>query len=87
MESLISIFVYQQILNSFDKMTVLRYKVVNCFCRSYHWVKPEGRDTGVRVYNPISKFKEPLICKNGSYLSWYSCGPTVYDVAHIGHAR
>ena len=20
-------------------------------------------------------------------LTWYSCGPTVYDVSHLGHAR
>ncbi|GJQ09220.1 hypothetical protein GpartN1_g1011.t1 [Galdieria partita] len=24
---------------------------------------------------------------SSSYLSWYICGPTVYDEAHIGHAR
>ena len=25
--------------------------------------------------------------QNPSKISWYSCGPTVYDAAHIGHAR
>lgn len=27
------------------------------------------------------------ILKQPKKLSWYACGPTVYDVAHIGHAR
>ncbi len=24
---------------------------------------------------------------NGKQVKWYSCGPTVYDAAHMGHAR
>ena len=27
---------------------------------------------------------EPL---NGNEVRWYSCGPTVYDASHLGHAR
>lgn len=37
------------------------------------------------VRNSLSKTKEPLILKN-KMASWYMCGPTVYDEAHIGHA-
>ena len=25
--------------------------------------------------------------KNGRRVTWYACGPTVYDDAHLGHAR
>lgn len=50
-----------------------------------NWRKPEGLDTGIKVYNCITKTKEPLILTN-HYLKWYTCGPTVYDSAHIGHA-
>jgi cysteinyl-tRNA synthetase len=28
-----------------------------------------------------------LVAKAGKQLTWYNCGPTVYDVAHMGHAR
>jgi len=34
--------------------------------------------------NPLG----PLLDRpRGSTVTWYSCGPTVYDAAHIGHAR
>ncbi|XP_046482968.1 cysteine--tRNA ligase, mitochondrial isoform X1 [Neodiprion pinetum] len=50
------------------------------------WIQPTGFDTGIVVYNPIVKSKVPLITRNEGYASWYMCGPTVYDSAHIGHA-
>jgi hypothetical protein len=40
----------------------------------------------INVYNSLSKSKEPLRLNNKNALYWYSCGPTVYDSAHIGHA-
>lgn len=50
------------------------------------WKKPMGYETGISVYNPIVKTKVPLILKNYKTATWYLCGPTVYDSAHIGHA-
>ncbi len=29
----------------------------------------------------------PFVPAEGKLIRWYSCGPTVYDAAHIGHAR
>jgi len=29
----------------------------------------------------------PLAPSKGNTLTWYACGPTVYDDAHLGHAR
>ena len=40
----------------------------------------------LKVYNSLTKQKEELELKNKNVLYWYSCGPTVYDSAHIGHA-
>lgn len=31
--------------------------------------------------------KEPLSSRHPNEFKWYSCGPTVYDDAHLGHAR
>lgn len=50
------------------------------------WLKPEGYDTGVKIYNCVAKEKVPLIVRNKNYATWYTCGPTVYDSAHMGHA-
>ncbi len=42
--------------------------------------------TRIKLYNTLSAKKEKLIIpKNG--LNLFVCGPTVYDLAHIGHAR
>lgn len=44
--------------------------------------------TGLRVYNTLTRTKVPFVPESGTNtLRWYSCGPTVYDAAHIGHAR
>ncbi|XP_033335585.2 cysteine--tRNA ligase-like protein, mitochondrial isoform X1 [Megalopta genalis] len=51
-----------------------------------HWIKPIGYETNITVYNTTTKCTVPLILKNKNYLTWYVCGPTVYDSAHIGHA-
>ncbi|XP_075446811.1 putative cysteine--tRNA ligase, mitochondrial isoform X3 [Ascaphus truei] len=50
------------------------------------WVPPSGHDTGIRVYNSLTRRKEPLILDSPALATWYSCGPTVYDHAHLGHA-
>ncbi|XP_021785465.1 probable cysteine--tRNA ligase, mitochondrial isoform X3 [Papio anubis] len=54
--------------------------------RGRAWLQPTGRETGVQVYNSLTRRKEPLIVAHAEATSWYSCGPTVYDHAHLGHA-
>ncbi|CAN0555594.1 unnamed protein product, partial [Ectocarpus sp. 8 AP-2014] len=39
------------------------------------------------VWNTVSGCLEPLPDPSTGMLKWYSCGPTVYDSAHLGHAR
>ncbi len=44
--------------------------------------------TGLMVYNSLTNKKEEFITKDGTRtVKWYTCGPTVYDAAHLGHAR
>ncbi|XP_031707841.1 probable cysteine--tRNA ligase, mitochondrial isoform X1 [Anarrhichthys ocellatus] len=50
------------------------------------WVRPSGFDTGLKTFNSLTKQKEPLILAREGVATWYSCGPTVYDHAHLGHA-
>ena len=37
------------------------------------------------VFNSLTRQKEPLSF-DSPVITWYSCGPTVYDEVHIGHA-
>ncbi|XP_044756116.1 probable cysteine--tRNA ligase, mitochondrial [Coccinella septempunctata] len=60
--------------------------ILNFVRKKATWIKPQGYNTGINIYNCIAKEKVPLITKQKGILSWYSCGPTVYDDAHIGHA-
>lgn len=42
----------------------------------------------IKIYNTLSRKKEPLPeSQKGRPLRIFVCGPTVYDYAHIGHAR
>uniref|UniRef100_A0A8C6CF43 cysteine--tRNA ligase n=1 Tax=Moschus moschiferus TaxID=68415 RepID=A0A8C6CF43_MOSMO len=54
--------------------------------RGQDWLQPAGYDTGVKVYNSLTRRKDPLVVGRADAASWYSCGPTVYDHAHLGHA-
>jgi len=40
------------------------------------------------VNNTFDHGKVPFFARDGgNVITWYSCGPTVYDSAHMGHAR
>lgn len=52
----------------------------NClFLRNY--------STSYPVLNDSISGKKKEIRQSKEFLSWYSCGPTVYDSSHVGHAR
>lgn len=43
----------------------------------------------LRIFNSLTRSKTPFvpIDPEGKKVTWYACGPTVYDDAHLGHAR
>ncbi len=41
----------------------------------------------LRLYNTLTRRLEPLRPRDPSRVTFYSCGPTVYDDAHIGNFR
>ncbi|XP_047433010.1 cysteine--tRNA ligase, mitochondrial isoform X2 [Mugil cephalus] len=57
-----------------------------CNTQGKTWRTPSGFDTGLKTFNSLTKQKEPLILPREGVATWYSCGPTVYDHAHLGHA-
>ena len=40
----------------------------------------------IKIYNTLSRKKEPFKTIEPGKVSMYVCGPTVYDKAHVGHA-
>ncbi|CAG4935420.1 unnamed protein product [Parnassius apollo] len=70
--------------------TVLKRKLSHvCSLKPYKetkWLMPNGNPIGMYVYNCIADQKVPVILNDPKIATWYSCGPTVYDSAHIGHA-
>lgn len=51
-------------------------------------ITPNTYRTGLMVNNSMAGGKVEFIPnKEGKAITWYGCGPTVYDAAHMGHAR
>ena len=53
------------------------------------WKAPEAEEKApeLHVYNSLTRSKERFVPKRGRLVTWYNCGPTVYDASHMGHAR
>ncbi len=41
----------------------------------------------IRLYNTLTRTLDEVVPLDGSTIRMYTCGPTVYDVAHIGNFR
>ncbi|XP_055904934.1 cysteine--tRNA ligase, cytoplasmic [Eupeodes corollae] len=52
------------------------------------WQQPNTQERPkLKLYNSLTRQKEEFIPLDGNNVRWYSCGPTVYDASHMGHAR
>lgn len=56
------------------------------------WAIPQNSKSlhpKLKIYNSLTRSKNPFIPidREGKRITWYACGPTVYDDAHLGHAR
>lgn len=48
---------------------------------------PCGAPHTLTAVIPSCLTKDVFIPQNGKKVTWYCCGPTVYDASHMGHAR
>lgn len=52
------------------------------------WHPPQNSESAkLKLYNSLTRQKEIFTPLDGNNVKWYSCGPTVYDASHMGHAR
>ncbi|CEJ04136.1 Putative Cysteinyl-tRNA synthetase [Rhizopus microsporus] len=52
------------------------------------WIQPKAKTVPVlKFQNSLTKTKTEFIPQSGRRVTWYNCGPTVYDASHMGHAR
>eukprot|EP00095_Tigriopus_kingsejongensis_P008856 snap_masked-scaffold15_size728074-processed-gene-4.6 protein:Tk08856 transcript:snap_masked-scaffold15_size728074-processed-gene-4.6-mRNA-1 annotation:"hypothetical protein L798_02588" len=51
--------------------------------------RPPGNASApqLHLYNSLTRQKEAFVPQSGHRVTWYNCGPTVYDASHMGHAR
>ncbi|KAH9259248.1 cysteine-tRNA ligase [Batrachochytrium salamandrivorans] len=55
------------------------------------WLKPSAPVAANRgklmMRNSLTDQLEEFVPHDGNKVTWYTCGPTVYNVCHMGHAR
>lgn len=55
------------------------------------WIRPETKKSAdepvLKLYNTLTHSKVEFKPIKAHEVKWYSCGPTVYNVSHMGHAR
>lgn len=58
------------------------------------WQPPPQADTDtqlppLKIFNSLTRTKNSFVPNDwkNRRVTWYACGPTVYDDAHLGHAR
>ncbi|KAI1171180.1 cysteinyl-tRNA synthetase [Nemania sp. FL0916] len=62
-------------------------------CEQPPWIPPQpGLDPKwrpLRIYNSLKRGKMEFasVDPKGEVVTWYACGPTVYEDAHLGHAK
>ncbi|GAA6064320.1 hypothetical protein JCM10212_006007 [Sporobolomyces blumeae] len=54
---------------------------------SWRMPKPVAPEPKLKVYNSLTRSKVEFVTKKPGVVTWYNCGPTVYDASHMGHAR
>eukprot|EP01137_Pigoraptor_chileana_P031152 Opistho-2@18564 len=51
------------------------------------WTKPASSAKTLRILNSLTRDKDEFVPQSGNVVRCYTCGPTVYDASHMGHAR
>src|SRR5437879_12159341 len=47
----------------------------------------EDTQMPLRIYNTLTRRKEEFVPRTPPAVQMFVCGPTVYDLSHVGHAK
>mmetsp|Transcript_17450 Transcript_17450/g.25782 ORF Transcript_17450/g.25782 Transcript_17450/m.25782 type:complete len:686 (-) Transcript_17450:91-2148(-) len=64
-------------------------KILHQYSAGIRWnsAAPEQPDSNLRLHDSLSESLKTVSLGSNKGLAWYTCGPTTYAPAHIGHAR
>jgi len=65
-------------------------KEPTCKVGRMRWYPPDNSNSDsppLYVHNSVTDGMDLFRPRQGRTVNWYTCGPTVYDVCHMGHAR
>jgi cysteinyl-tRNA synthetase len=70
------------------------YRMASTVRQQPPWTPPKALASNVQlpplqIYNSLTRRKDAFVTADpeGASVTWYTCGPTVYDDSHLGHAR
>ena len=74
-------------MTGYQNISIKMY--LRCRSKSNQFYRYMSRyvSTDIKIANSLINGSNAVDITNNTSLTWYSCGPTVYDVAHLGHAR
>lgn len=51
--------------------------------------QPDAQPPQLKIYNSLTRSNDDFVPVDptGKMVTWYGCGPTVYEDAHLGHAK
>lgn len=73
--------------------SLVRYRMASTIREQPPWTPPQARPNirlpPLKIFNSLTRRKDDFVPiePEGKIVTWYTCGPTVYDDAHLGHAR
>jgi len=73
----------------FYRIPIHRSSVSSITIRYHSYKSDNNINTNDKLISPTTTTTTTLFDKiaRNQIITWYSCGPTVYDDAHLGHAR